>query len=201
VAKRIRRYYNREAEVVYGPAPVEKYLDTQRKPSDYYLFFGQITDYKRADIAMEACVKSGRKLVVAGGGAKKSIIRKYNKTGLVQFLGRVSDDKIAGLFSGAKALLFPGIEDFGLVPVEANAAGCPVIAFRGGGALETVKENVTGIFFDRQTPQSLIEAMDYFEKNEVTFADRQMFNDHVRQFSRIAFQERVRNVLAERKRI
>ncbi|MDR0495942.1 MAG: glycosyltransferase [Treponema sp.] len=200
VAKRIRRYYNREAEVVYGPAPVEKFLGIERKPSDYYLFFGQITGYKRADIAIEACVKSGRKLVVAGAGAKK-IINKYAKAGLVSFLGRVSDDDAAELFSGARALLYPGIEDLGLVPIEAQAAGCPVIACRDGGAVETVKEGVTGIFFDGQTPESLIAAMDYFEQDEVQFSNRQVFKDHVQQFSKSAFIQRMRRVLEERKQV
>jgi glycosyltransferase involved in cell wall biosynthesis len=201
VAKRIRRVYNREAEVVYGPAAIEKYLAAERKPGDYYLFFGQITGYKRADIAIEACVKSGRKLVVAGAGAKKKDINRYKKTGLVTFRGRVSDDEAATLFSGARALLYPGIEDLGLVPIEANASGCPVIAFREGGATDTVKENITGIFFTEQTPESLIEAMERFERNEVTFSHRKVFTDHVQQFSKTAFIERMRRVLEERKRI
>ena len=201
VAKRIRRIYNREAEVVFGPAPVERFLALERRPSDYYLFFGQITGYKRADIAIEACVRSGRKLIVAGAGIKTKIIRKYKKTGLIRFTGRISDDEAAALFSGARALLYPGIEDMGLIPIEANAAGCPVIAFRDGGALDTVKEGVTGIFFDEQTPESLIAAMDNFEQNKVQIGSRDVFNSHVQQFSKSAFKERIRRVLEERKRI
>jgi glycosyltransferase involved in cell wall biosynthesis len=201
VAKRIRRIYNREAEVVYGPVPVERLLGVERKPADYYLFFGQITGYKRADIAIEACIKSGRKLVVAGAGAKRGEIRKYEKTGLVRFTGRVSDEEAASLCAGAKALLYPGIEDLGLVPIEAQAAGCPVIAFREGGAVETVKEGLTGLFFDEQTPESLIAAMDDFERDEVTFCNREMFKEHVQQFSRTAFIERICRVLEERKRM
>jgi len=201
VAKRIRRIYNREAEVVYGPAQIERFLNIERKPADYYLLFGQITSYKRADIAIEACVKSGRKLVVAGAGAKKKDIKKYEKSGLVKFRGRISDDDICELFASAKALLYPGIEDLGLVPIEANAAGCPVIAYRGGGALDTVKEGVTGFFFDEQTPQSLIAAMERFERSGVTFTDRQLFYDHVRQFSKAAFIERIRRIIEERRRI
>jgi glycosyltransferase involved in cell wall biosynthesis len=201
VARRIKRIYNREAGVVYGPAPIEKFLGVERKPADYYLFFGQVTGYKRADIAIEACVRSGRKLVVAGGGVKKKDIKKYAKTGLVRFAGRVSDEAAASLFAGARALLYPGIEDLGLVPVEANAAACPVIAFREGGVLDTVKENVTGLFFDEQTPEALIEAMDRFEKNEALFSDRSQFHTHVEQFSKAAFIGRVRKIIDERKRI
>ncbi|MCL2242952.1 MAG: glycosyltransferase [Treponema sp.] len=201
VAKRIRRIYNREAEVVFGPAPIEQFLSLERKPADYYLFFGQITGYKRLDIAIEACVKSGRKLIIAGAGAKKKDIIKYTKTGLITFKGKVTDDEVKSLFSGARALLFPGIEDLGLVPIEANAAGCPVIAYRDGGALETIKENVTGIFFNNQTPDSLIEAMDYFENNEKLFQNRNVFSDHVRQFSKSAFIERMFCILDKKKRL
>jgi glycosyltransferase involved in cell wall biosynthesis len=198
-AKRIRRVYNREAEVVYGPAAIEQFLSIKRNPANYYLFFGQLTGYKRVDIAIEACVRSGRKLVVAGAG--KKMTRKYGKNNLVRFTGRISDDEAAALFSGARALLYPGIEDLGLVPIEAQAAGCPVIAFREGGAVETVQENITGIFFDEQTPESLIAAMERFELNEVTFSGRKVFNDHVQQFSKTAFIARMRKVLEEKKRI
>jgi len=201
VAKRIQRIYNRKAEVVYGPASIEKYLSNERNPSDFYLFFGQITGYKRADIAIDACIKSGRKLVVAGAGAKKRDIRKYKKSGLVRFTGRVSDKEAASLFSGARAILYPGIEDMGLVPIEANAAGCPVIAYRDGGAVETVKENVTGVFFHEQTADSLIAAIEYFERNMDNFCDRQLFTNHVQQFSKAAFIERINRVIEKKERI
>jgi len=200
VAKRIKRIYNRDAEVVFGPVSIELYLNIIRKPADYYLYFGQITDYKRADIAIDACLRSGRKLIIAGSGAGKKEIKKYSKNGLITFKGRVSHDEACVLFAGAKALLFPGIEDLGLVPIEAQAAGCPVIAYRDGGALETVSENNTGIFFDEQTPESLIEAMDHFEKN-LKFHNRGIFNDHVKQFSKEAFIERIQKIVHERKRI
>ena len=199
VAKRIRRVYRREAEVVYGPVQIEKYIALERKPSDYYLFFGQITGYKRADIAIEACIRSGRKLIVAGAGVKKSIRKKIEKSGLVKFAGRVSEEEAFALFSQARALLYPGIEDLGLVPIEANAAGCPVIAYRDGGAIETVKEDITGIFFNEQTAESLISAMDHFETKEFFFANRPQFTSHVQQFSKAAFIKRIERVLEERK--
>ncbi|MDR2259198.1 MAG: glycosyltransferase [Treponema sp.] len=201
VAKRIRRVYNREAEVVYGPASIEKFFPIERKPEDFYLFFGQLTGYKRADIAINACIQSGRKLIVAGAGAKKREKQTYEKTGLVHFAGRVSDEEAASLLSRARALLFPGIEDFGIVPVEANAAGCPVVAFRGGGVLDTIKENVTGIFFDEQTPASLIRALDRFEAEEKNFSNREVFTRQVRQFSREAFIQRITSIIDERKRV
>jgi glycosyltransferase involved in cell wall biosynthesis len=201
VAKRIRHYYNRYAEIVYPPVNLEKLLSVERKPEDFYLFFGQLTGYKRADLAIEACIASGRRLVVAGSGAKKGEVRKVKKTGLVTFKGRVSDEEVRELYSRARALLFPGIEDFGIIPVEAQAAGCPVIAFRKGGALDTVKENVTGLFFNEQTTESLVAAMDEFERNEVTFSGRGVFNSHVLQFSKEAFTERIKKIIDERKRV
>jgi len=201
VAKRIRRVYNREAEVVYGPAAIEKYLAVKRNPGGYYLFFGQVTGYKRADIAIKACVKSGKKLIIAGAGVKKKDKNKNIKTGLITFKGRVSDDDAAALFAGARALLYPGIEDLGLIPIEAQAAGCPVIAFKEGGALDTVIDGVTGVFFDEQTPESLIAAMERFERDEVTFSSREVFTSHVQQFSKTAFSKRMFKVLEERKRI
>jgi glycosyltransferase involved in cell wall biosynthesis len=200
-AKRIQRIYNRKAEVVYGPASIEKYLSNERNPSDFYLFFGQITGYKRVDIAIEACIKSGRKLVVAGAGAKKSYIKKYKKSGLVSFTGRVSDKEAASLFASARALLYPGIEDMGLVPIEANAAGCPVIAYRDGGAVETVEENVTGVFFDEQTTESLSTAIEHFEQNMDNFCNRQLFTKHVQKFSKTSFIERIYKVIEKKERI
>jgi len=201
VAKRIRRIYNREAEVVYGPADIDKFISVTRKPADYYLFFGQLTGYKRADIAIEACIKLGRKLVIAGAGAKKKDIRKYKKTGLITFKGRVSSKEQAKLFTEAKALLFPGIEDLGLVPIEANAAGCPVIAYKQGGAVDTVKDGVTGVFFDEQTPDSLIKAIEQFEANIEQFNNRDVFNEHVQKFSKDAFKERIMRVISEKRRV
>ena len=203
VAKRILRIYNRNAHVVYGPVPIKQFLGVERKPEDYYLMYGQITPYKRVDIAIEACVKSGRKLIVAGKGLAKKYIKQYKKTDLVSFTGRVSDEEAAVLFAGAKALLYPGIEDLGFVPIEANAAGCPVIAYGEGGALETVKENVTGIFFNEQSPSSLIEALGRFETMDAEgfFKDRELFAEHVQKFSPEAFKERIEKIVTERKRV
>ncbi|MDR1986891.1 MAG: glycosyltransferase, partial [Treponema sp.] len=200
-AKRIARYYNREAEVVFGPASIEKYLDTERRPEDFYLFFGQAVAYKRLDIAIEACSKSGRKLIVAGAGLREKDKKKYPSSNLVHFTGRVSGDELKRLYSRAKALLFPGIEDLGLVPIEANAAGCPVIAYRKGGVLDTVKEKETGIFFDEQSPAALIEAMDRFETMEGHFENREPFTRQVQRFSKAAFIRRIEQILAERKRV
>lgn len=202
VARRIARYYNRQADVIYPPADIARYTALERQPSDFYLFFGQITGYKRADIAIDACIKLKKKLILIGDGDVKKMRKKYRAYPNITFAGRVSDDEAARCLSQAKALLFPGIEDFGIVPIEATSAGCPVIAYKKGGALDTIQEGVTGIFFEEQTADSLAEAIERFETLPThTFADRQAFTRHVQQFSKEAFQERIKSVINARKRL
>ena len=202
VSKRIKRYYNRDSEIIYPPVEIEKYLNNERKPKDYYLFFGQITEYKRLDIAIEACIKSNRKLIVAGSGVKKSTIRQFNKSKLIIFKGRLSDLEIIELFKESRALLFPGIEDFGIIPVEAQSAGCPVIAFNKGGICETVLDGITGVLFNEQSSSSLMEAMDQFEllEKEGNFNNRDLFKNHVKQFSQDIFKDKIIKVIVNRKR-
>lgn len=200
VAKRIQRYYNRKADIIYPPCDIDRFISNPRAPEDFYLFFGQLVGYKRADLAIEACIASGRKIVVIGDGKSKEA-DKYKKSGLVTFTGRVSDEKIAEYLSKAKALLFPGIEDFGIIPVEANAAGCPVLAYRDGGALDSVLEGKTGLFFNEQTPKSLMECMNTFEKCEQSFIDRSVFTAHVQQFSIQNFINKIKEICEKKERI
>ena len=163
VAERIRRIYHRESTVVYPPVNVDFFDGTYEK-GDYYLLAGQLIGYKRPDLALAACVKMGRKIVVIGNGNQRAALeRQYAANPLVTFLGRVSDDELKATYGGAKALLFPGVEDFGIVPVEAQAAGTPVIALEKGGALETVLDGETGLFFKKPTVDSLCHAIDEFE--------------------------------------
>ena len=200
VAARIRRYYNRQADVVFPPCNIEKYIENPREPKDFYLFFGQLVGYKRADLAIEACIQSGRKIVVIGDGKSKQA-KKYTRSGLVTFTGRVSDQEVAKYLSQAKALLFPGIEDFGIIPVEANAAGCPVLAYHKGGACDSILENKTGLFFEEQTTQSLIACMDEFEKREKEFTDRAVYKAHVQKFSTQEFVKKMQKIVDERVRL
>ena len=200
VQTRIKRYYNRDAKVIFPPCDIEKYVNNQRNPKDFYLFFGQLVGYKRADLAIEACIKSGRKLVVIGDGKSKEA-QKYENTGLITFTGRVSDEEVAKYLSEAKALIFPGIEDFGIIPVEANAAGCPVLAYKEGGAIDSIKENETGLFFEEQTADAIIECMNKFEQIESSFTNRDVFANHVKQFSKEEFITQISKAIEERKRI
>lgn len=165
VAERIKNIYGREAEVVYPPVDVEHFQTLERDPQEFYLFFGQLTAYKRADLAIEAFNRLGLRLIVAGDGEEFEKLKTLNSelgTRNIEFLGRISDEERDELYSQAKALIFPGIEDFGIIPVEAQAAGCPVIAYGKGGALETVVENETGLFFEEQTADALCAAIQKF---------------------------------------
>ena len=163
VADRIKRIYRRESTVVYPPVNVGFFAGTYEK-GDYYLLAGQLIGYKRPDLAIAACVRTGRKIVVIGNGNQRAALEKrYAASPFVKFLGRVSDEELKATYGGAKALLFPGLEDFGIVPVEAQAAGTPVIAFGQGGALETVKDGETGLFFNEQTEDCLCRAIEEFE--------------------------------------
>lgn len=200
VQARIKRYYNRDAKVIFPPCDIEKYGNNQRNPKDFYLFFGQLVGYKRADLAIEACIKSRRKLVVIGDGKSKEA-QKYANTGLITFTGRVSDKEVAKYLSEAKALIFPGIEDFGIIPVEANAAGCPVLAYKEGGAIDSIKENETGLFFEEQTAESIIECMNKFEQLESSFTNRDVFTNHVKQFSKEEFINQISKTIENRLRI
>jgi glycosyltransferase involved in cell wall biosynthesis len=137
VQRRILDAYGRASDVVFPPVDVEVFRAVPHRPSDYLVAFGRLVAYKRVDLAVEACTRLGVRLVVAGDGPDRSRLEAMAGP-TVEFVGRVSDPEYHELLSGARALLFPGEDDFGIVPVEAQAAGCPVIAFGRGGALDTV---------------------------------------------------------------
>ena len=178
VAERIKRIYGRASVVVYPPvdveffsSPVEQSNNRTIEQSPYYLFAGANVKYKRLDLAEAACRRMGRRLVVAKG---------------------VSDEELRALYAGAKALLFPGIEDFGIVPVEAQAAGTPVIALGKGGALETVIDGQTGIFFGEQSVEALCQAMEEFESRNM---NPEACLKNARRFSRGAFALGMKKIL------
>ena len=179
VAQRIARYYGRDARVIHPPVDVAPLLENPRAESDYYLYFGRVIPYKRADLAVAACERLGRRLIVAGDG--RDLGRLQSAAGAhTEFRGRVSDDELRDLFAGARALLFPGEEDFGIVPVEAQAAGVPVIAYGVGGARESVVHGETGILFEEQSAEGLARAIEEFES--VSLAEERI-RDNARRFA------------------
>lgn len=167
VAERIRTFYNRGAEVIHPPVAVNEFAVAPTK-GDYFLLVGELVGYKRADLAVGAFSASGRKLKVVGGGECLASLSRAAPSN-IEFLGKVGFSELKRMYSEARALIFPGVEDFGIVPVEAIASGTPVIAYRKGGALETVIEGKTGLFFDEQSEESLNAAVDQFECLEQSF--------------------------------
>ena len=160
VVERIRDAYGRDATCLFPPVDVPRFLASPRQPPfGYFLAFGRLIPYKGFDLAIQACEAAGYPLVVAGSGPDEARLREMAGPS-VRFAGRVDDERYLELLAGATALLFPGEEDFGIVPVEAQAAGCPVVALGRGGALDTVVDGETGVLFPEPTVASLREAME-----------------------------------------
>ncbi|MBP6307541.1 MAG: glycosyltransferase, partial [Opitutaceae bacterium] len=155
-----------------------------------YLIVAELVSYKRVDLAIQACAQTGRRLIVAGSGPEQARLTSMAAAteGRVRLVGRVSDDEIVRLMRRCRAFLHPQIEDFGISAVEAQAAGRPVIALRAGGALETVLEGETGLFFDEQTPESLAAALTRFEKSATVFSP-EACRQNARRFSADRFRE------------
>ncbi|MEP6617722.1 MAG: glycosyltransferase [bacterium] len=157
VARRIRLSYGRDSVVVFPPVDVGRFA-VARAPGDFFLVVSRLNAYKRIDLAVRACSAMNVPLVVVGDGpARASLERTAGSS--VRFVGRLPDAEVTALFEKCIALILPGMEDFGLTPLEANAAGRPVVAFGAGGVLDTVIDNETGLLFHEQTPESLSVAL------------------------------------------
>jgi glycosyltransferase involved in cell wall biosynthesis len=167
VAKRINSYWRRTADVIFPPVDVESFKPvTTQELGDFHLMAGELVRYKRPDLAVEAFSRSGRRLIVVGGGEMLPELRaKAGPT--VTLLGPQSFDNLRDYYARCTALIFPGEEDFGIVPVEAMASGRPVVAFGKGGATETVVDGVTGTFFEEQTVESLLDAVERCDKADL----------------------------------
>ncbi|MBS1808498.1 MAG: glycosyltransferase [Acidobacteria bacterium] len=192
VAERIRQVYQREAVVIPPPIEVDRFQPST-DVEEYFLVLSRLVPYKRIDLAVEACTKMKKELIVIGDGPDRPRLeRMAGKT--VRFLGRQPDAVVNRFASRCRALLFPGEEDFGMVPLEINAAGRPVIAYRAGGALETVVEGITGLFFNQPTSESLAKAIESFEKCQWSSGQ---LRHHAEQFSYPIFANRILTFLAQ----
>jgi glycosyltransferase involved in cell wall biosynthesis len=190
VAARIRKYWRREADVVHPPVAVEDFAPAPRSElGDFYLWAGQLAPYKRPDMAVEAFTRMKKPLVVIGGPGKTRAALAANAGPNVTFLGQVPFDVLKGHMARCKALIFPGEEDFGMVPVEVMASGRPVIAYGRGGALETVLEGQTGLLFGEQSVEALIDAVERFEAAGMDRLDQAALVAHAHRFDRAAFRE------------
>jgi glycosyltransferase involved in cell wall biosynthesis len=199
IASRIRKYYGCDSTVIHPPVEAA-FGHTRTTPGEYYLCVGRLVDYKRFDLAVRACTELGRPLRVIGDGPEHKLLRRMAGP-TVEFLGKVGDDELREQLAGCRALLFPGEEDFGMVPVEAHVFGRPVIAYASGGVLETVRgffpgedagEDATGIFFAEQSTESLLEAIHHFELHESDFSPR-FIRQHSLQFDSAVFRNKIRD--------
>jgi glycosyltransferase involved in cell wall biosynthesis len=191
VAERIKKIYGREAFVIPPPIDVDRFQPS-KEIDDYYLVLSRLMPYKRIDLAIEACNRLDRRLLIVGDGPDRERLEKMAGP-RTEFLGRLPDRLVNYYTSRCRALLFPGEEDFGMSPLEANAAGRPVIAFRAGGATETVDEGVTGIFFDQPNSQALAAAIDQFESLSW---DQAALRRHAEKFDRNVFAFKVLQFLS-----
>jgi glycosyltransferase involved in cell wall biosynthesis len=201
--RRIRQVYGRSADVVYPPVDLSG-CDPGQKREDFYLVVSPLVAYKRVDLAIEACNHLRRKLVVIGKGEEESRLRKIAGN-TIEFLGGVPDSVVRDHYSRCRAFLFPGEEDIGLTPIEAQGAGAPVIAYGAGGALETVRgyfagdpapADPTGLFFADQTIDSVADAIQCFEQRDGQFR-AEIIATHAAQFGVDRFKTEM-SVLVER---
>ncbi len=165
VLDRIKKYYCRESSVIY-PSIEDKFYSLDFSPNNkrnYYLLVSRLVPYKKVDLAIKAFNKLKKPLIIVGTGSEQTKLKELAGP-LVNFVGAVDDQKLIEYYKNAKAVIFPQFEDYGLVPIESQACGTPVIALGKGGALETIIKNKTGVFFQRQTTSSLIKAIHRFEK-------------------------------------
>lgn len=194
ISRRIRKFYRRDSEVAFPPVAVSEFAQARKDgPGEYYLAAGEMVGYKRFDLVVDAFTKLGAPLVVVGEGEQMKALQRSAGPN-VTFVGRVGFSELKRRFGECKALVFPGEEDFGMVPVEVMAAGRPVIAYGKGGALDTVIDGETGILFPQQTVDSLIEALNTFE---ATSLDPNKIVAHAEKFGPDQFKTRIQAILSQ----
>jgi glycosyltransferase involved in cell wall biosynthesis len=193
VARRIRQLYRREARVLHPPVDLDVFTPLERTTRDYYLIIGRLVRYKRFDLAIEACKKLRVPLRVIGDGTERAALEKIAGA-QTQFLGLQPHSVIREQLAGARALLFPGTEDFGITLVEAQAMGCPVIAYAAGGALESVIDGETGVLFQSQNADAVAQAIEC--ANNIRF-DRARLSAHAQKFSTPHFKTQFKALIQE----
>lgn len=193
--KRIEKYYNRQSSVIHPMISASKYKPA-KKTKGYFLAVGRLIPYKKFDLIVETFNQIGLPLKIVGTGNMEFELRRQAK-GNIEFLGYVSDKELKKLYSECEALIFPQIEDFGITPLEAMASGRPVIALEKGGALDTVVNEKTGIFFKEQTPLHLISAIEKYQKEKKKF-DSKALVEHAKGFDQKEFKKKLMKHLRDK---
>ncbi|TDX59263.1 glycosyltransferase family 4 protein [Orenia marismortui] len=194
VAKRIKKHYRRESKVIYPPVNTDFYTPND-KSEDFYLVVSRLVPYKRIDIVIKAFNQLGLPLKIIGDGSEFDNLKNIARDN-IEFKGRVSDQEVRNYYRKCKAFIFPGEEDFGITPVEAQACGKPVIAYGKGGVLETIIDGETGKFFYQAKVESLLAAVKEFEK-DIDSYDSETIRNHAFKFSRDEFKEKIINLVEE----
>jgi glycosyltransferase involved in cell wall biosynthesis len=192
VAGRIEKYYGRQADaVIPPPVDTERYTPSADDPDDYFLVVSALVPYKRIDLAIDAFRRRKDSLIIVGSGPSARRLQRAAPPN-VEFRGWVSDDELKTLYRHCRACLLPGVEDFGIVPLEAQASGAPVVAYGHGGALDTVRDGETGIFFAEQTPEALSRAIDKVCSLRL---NKKLLRDWALGFSRESFRRRMQDFI------
>jgi len=193
-ARRIRKHYGRDSDVIHPPIELGRFQPNHQPPDDFYLVVSRLVLAKRVDLAVRAFAQMGKPLVVIGAGERLPSLQRL-ATPNVTFLGYQPDHVVSEYCARCRALVFPGEEDFGLAPVEAQACGRPVIAYAAGGALEIIRDGVTGVFFEEQEPESLVNAVARFEK--LNF-DSRAIRSSAERFGEGIFSDTIRRYVIEK---
>lgn len=193
VAERIKRYYGRDSIVLHAPVDLDRFSPGSGG-GGYFFIASRLLPYKRIDLAIRAAQLAGVKLLVAGRGPAEESLRTTAQGTTTTMLGFVSDERVNELLGGARAAILPGEEDYGLVPIEAAACGRPTIAYRAGGALETIAEGETGEFFDDPSAESLARSLKNFDDARY---DPQRLREHAQTFAPERFIERLRAIVEQ----
>ena len=190
IAARIHTHYHRDSVVCHCPIDASRFAPAA-SVEDYYFVIARLNAYKRVDLAVQACTRLGLPLVVAGDGPDRRRLESLAGP-TVRFLGRISDEELRHHYAACRALIVPGIEDFGLTPLEAMASGRPVIAYAAGGALETVIEGVTGTFFHSPTPDALGDTLALFDPTHYSSA---VVRDHATAYDKEPFKQKMAEII------
>ena len=190
VAQRIKKYYRKDSVVIHPPVNYDKFYISE-KTEKYFLMVGRLIAYKRFDIAIEAFTKLGLPLKIIGRGPELKRLKKIVGAN-IEFLGRVSDEKLADYYARCQAFIFPQEEDFGIVAIEAMASGRPIIAYRGGDIPEHVEEGKTGVFFDSQTAEDIIKAVRNFNSSDF---DPTYIREAMKKFDKNLFKDKIKNYI------
>lgn len=186
IQRRIHKYYRRPSTVIHPFINAQQFSPSGPR-EEFYLAVGRLTPYKKFDLLIDTFNETGLPLKIVGTGISENDLKQKAKSN-IQFLGFVPDEELQQLYQQAKALVFPQLEDFGIIPLEAMASGCPVIAYAQGGALETVVDGKTGVYFKEQTPESLKKAL---RKKATIKFDHQKIEQHAKTFSEERFQKEI----------